>query len=129
MNFGLPNLTKQKTKLRNTTKFHTKMKFRNTIKCHNIFAIFFIPNYVWSQFDILFFTSIAFSQQILCEKLLMAIKLCIKKKKKRQYKKIVRETVNFGSPNLTMYTVGSRFPDWAHKWMGSRPNELNTMNL
>ena len=59
----------------------------------------------------------------------MAIKLCIKKKKKRQYKKIVRETVNFGSPNLTMYTVGSQFPDWAHKWMGSRPNELNTMNL
>ena len=40
----------------------------------------------------------------------MFLKLCIKKKKKtttttttkQQHKKIVRETVNFGSPNLTI---------------------------
>ena len=84
MNFGLPNLTKQKTKLRNTTKFHTKKKFRNTIKCHNIFAIFFISSYSKSQFDIiiLFFTSTAFSQQIFGEILLLVLKLCIIKNKK-----------------------------------------------
>ena len=41
-----------------------------------------------------------FSQQILSDKLLLILKVCIKKKKtKRQHKKIVHEIVNFGSPN------------------------------
>ena len=107
MNFGSPNLTKQKKKPRNTTKCHTKKNPRNTTKCHNIFATFFISNCGRSQFYILlfyFFTSIAFLQKILDEKLLLVLKLCIKKKKttKQQHKKIVRETVNFGSPNLTI---------------------------
>ena len=52
MNFGLPNLTKQKKKHRNTTKCHTKKNHRNTTKCHNIFAIFFISSYGRSQFDV-----------------------------------------------------------------------------
>ena len=88
MNFGLPNLTKQKNKFRNTTKCHTKKNPRNTTKCHNIFAIFFIPSYGRSQFDIiiLFFMSIAFSQLILGEKLLLVLKLCIKKKIKTNKK-------------------------------------------
>ena len=106
MNFGSPNLTKQKKKLKNTAKCHTKKNPRNTTKYHNIFTIFFISNYRRSQFDniILFFTSTASSQQIFDEKLLLILKLCIKKKKqtKRQHKKIVRETVIFGSPNLTI---------------------------
>ena len=55
MNFGLLNLTKQKKKLRNTTKYHTKKKFKNITKCHNIFIIFFISSCGWSQFDILIF--------------------------------------------------------------------------
>ena len=107
MNFGSPNLTKQKKKLKNTAKCHTKKNPRNTTKYHNIFAIFFISNYRRSQFDniILFFTSTTFSQQIFDEKLLLILKLCIKKKNKqtkRQHKKIVCETVIFGSPNLTI---------------------------
>ena len=46
-------------------------------------------------FYYLIFTSITFSQQILCKKLLLVLKLCIKKKAttKREYKKIVREIV------------------------------------
>ena len=69
---------------------------RNTTKCHNIFAISFIPNYGRSQFDIiiLFFKSTAFSQQILGEKLLLVLKLCIKNKQtKRQHEKIVCENL------------------------------------
>ena len=83
MNFGLPNLTKQKKKPRKKTKCHTKKNPRNSIKCHNIFAIFFIPSYGRSQFDIiiLFFTSMVFSQQILGENLLLVLKLYILKKK------------------------------------------------
>ena len=82
MNFGLPNLTKQKKKPRKTTKCHTKKNYRNTKKCHNIFAIFIIPSYGRSQFDIiiLFFMSTVFSQQILGEKLLLVLKLYIKNK-------------------------------------------------
>ena len=52
--------------------------------------------------------STAFSQQILGKKLLPALKLCIKKKKKKQKdttrKLCVKRSVNFGSPNLTIYT-------------------------
>ena len=100
MNFGSPNLTKQKKKPRNTTK------------CHEIFAIFFISSCGRSQFDIiiLFFMSRAFSQPVFGEKLLLALKLCIKKKekKKKQHKKIVCETVNFGSPNLTILKQKSK---------------------
>ena len=44
MNFGLLNLTKQKKKSRNTTKCHTKNKFRNITKHHNILVIFFISS-------------------------------------------------------------------------------------
>ena len=85
MNFGSPNLTKQIKKPRNTTKCHTKKNPRNTTKCHNIFAIFFISNYGRSQFDIiiLIFTSIAFSQRIFGEKLLLVSKLCIKTNKRK----------------------------------------------
>ena len=83
MNFSLPNLTKQKKKPRKKTEYHTKKNPRNTTKCHNIFAIFFIPSCGWFQFEIiiLFFTSTAFSQQILDEKLPLVLKLCIKNKK------------------------------------------------
>ena len=104
MNFGSPNLTKQKKKLKNTAKCHTKKNPRNTTKYHNIFTIFFISNYRRSQFDniILFFTSTVFSQQNFDEKLLLILKLCIKKKKQTQHKKIVCEIVIFGSPNLTI---------------------------
>ena len=111
MNFGLPNLTKQKKKSRKTTKCHIKKNPRNTTKCHNIFAIFFIPSYGRSQFDIiiLFFMSTVFSQQILGEKLLLVLKLYIKNKQtKRQHKKIVFETVNFGSPNLAILKKKSK---------------------
>ena len=82
LNFGSPNLTKQKKKPRNTTKCHTKKNPRNTTKCHNIFTIFFISNCRRSHFDIiiLFFMSTAFLQQIFGEKLLLILKLCIKKK-------------------------------------------------
>ena len=68
MNFGLPNLTKQKK----------KKKPRNTTKCHHIFSIFFISSYGRFQFDIiiLFFASTAFSWQIFGEKLLLVLKLC-----------------------------------------------------
>ena len=97
INFGLSNLTKQKKKSRNTTK------------CHNIFSIFFIFSYGRSQFDIiiLFFMSTAFSQKTCGEKLLLVLKLCIKKKK-RQHKKIVCETVNFGSLNWTILKKKSK---------------------
>ena len=92
-NFGSPNLTKQKNKLKNTAKCHTKKNPRNTTKYHNIFAIFFISNYHRSQFDniILFFTSTAFSQQIFDEKLLLILKLCIKKKKTNKQKDNTRK--------------------------------------
>ena len=83
INFGLPNLTKKKKKPRNVTKCHTKKKLKNTIKCQNFFAIFFISNYGRSQFDILFFMSTTFSQQIFSEKLLPVLKLCIKKNKQK----------------------------------------------
>ena len=47
------------------------------------------------------FTS--FSQQFLGKKLLLVLKLYIKNKQtKRQHKKIMCETMNFGSPNLTI---------------------------
>ena len=115
MNFGSPNLIKQKKKPKNTTKCYTKNNPRNTTKYHNIFAIFFISNCGRSQFDIiiLFFTSIVFSQQIFSEKLLLVLKLCIKKKKtnkqtKRQHKKIVCETMIFGSPNFTILKKKSK---------------------
>ena len=111
MNFGLPNLTKQKKKPRKTTKCHIKKNPRNTTKCHNIFAIFFIPSCGRFQFEIiiLFFTSTAFSQQILGKKLLLVLKLYIKNKQtKRKHKKIVRETVNFGSPNLAILKKKSK---------------------
>ena len=79
---------KKKKNPSNTTKCHTKKNPRNTTKCQNIFAVFFIPDYGRSQFDIiiLFFMSIAFSQLILGEKLLLVLKLCIKKKKKTNKK-------------------------------------------
>ena len=96
---------------RTTTKYHTQKNPRNTTKCQNIFAVFFIPDYGRSQFDIiiLFFTSTTFSQQILGEKLLLVLKLCIKNKQtKRQHKKIVYETVNFGSTNLTILKKKSK---------------------
>ena len=49
------------------------------------------------------------SQQIFGEKLLMVLKLCIKKKKtKWQHKKIVCETMIFGSPNLTILKKKSK---------------------
>ena len=103
MNFGSSNLTKQKKKPRNTTI------------CHNIFAIFFISSCGRSQFDILLFyflTFTTFSQQILDEKILLVLKLCIKKKTKnktkRQHKKIVCETINFGSPNFTILKKKSK---------------------
>ena len=111
MNFGLPNLIKKKKKPRKTTKCHTKKNPKNTTKCHNIFTIFFIPNCGRSQFDIiiLFFTFIAFSQQILGEKLLLVLKLYIKNKQtKRQHKKIMCETMNFGSSNLTILKKKSK---------------------
>ena len=79
---------------RKKTKCHTKKNPRNTTKCHNIFAIFFIPSCGRSQFDIiiLFFKSTAFSQKILGEKLLLVLKLCIKNKQtKKQHEKIVCE--------------------------------------
>ena len=97
---------------RNTTKYHTQKKPRNTTKCNNIFAIFFISNCGRSQFDIiiLFFTFTIFLQQIFGEKLLLVLKLCIKKTKKtkRQHKKIVCEIVIFGSPNLTILKKKSK---------------------
>ena len=62
-------------------------------------------------FYYLIFTSTAFSQQILDNKLLLVLKLCINKKNKKQKKQkdntrklCVKRTVNFGSPNLTLYT-------------------------
>ena len=112
MNFGSPNLTKQKKKFKNTTKCHTKNNPRNTTKFHNIFTIFFISNCGRSQFDIiiLFLTSTVFSQQIFSEKLLLVLNYALKKKKKtkRQHKKIVCETVIFGSPNLTILKKKSK---------------------
>ena len=75
------------------------------------FHNYFIPSYGRSQFDIiiLFFMSTVFSQQILGEKLLLVLKLCIKNKQtKRQHKKIVYEIVNFGSPNLTILKKKSK---------------------
>ena len=85
--------------------------YANTTKCHNIFAIFFIPSCGTFQFEIiiLFFTSTAFSQKILGEKLLLVLKLYIKNKQtKRQHKKIMCETMNFGSPNLTILKKKSK---------------------
>ena len=56
MNFGLPNLTKQKKKPRKTTKCHAKKNPRNTSKCHNIFAIFFLfPAVVGLSLILLFY--------------------------------------------------------------------------
>ena len=53
--------------------------------------------------------STAFSEQVLGEKLLLVLKLYIKNKKtKRQHKKIECETVNFGSPNLTILKKKSK---------------------
>ena len=77
MNFGSPNLTKQKKKPRNTTKCHTKKNPKNTTKCHNIFIIYFLfPTVVGLSLILLFyfFMSIVFSQQIFGEKLLMVLK-------------------------------------------------------
>ena len=46
---------------------------------------------------------------MLGEKLLLVLKLYIKNKQtKRQHKKIVYETVNFGSPNLTILKKKSK---------------------
>ena len=113
MNFGLLNLTKQKKKSRNTTKCHTKKKFRNITKRHFIFVIFFISNCGRSQFDILlfnFYVHSIFHNKILGKKLLLVLKLCIKRKKKRKKEKnntrklCAKCIVNFGSPNLTIYT-------------------------
>ena len=57
-------------------------------------------------FYYLIFTSTIFSQRILGNKLLLALKLCIKKKKQKDNtrKLCVKCIVNFGSPNLTIYT-------------------------
>ena len=96
---------------RKKTKCHTKKNPRNTTKCHNIFTNFFIPSRGRSQFDIiiLFFMFTLFSQQILGQKLLLVLKLYIKNKQtKRQHKKIVCETVNFGLPNLTILKKKSK---------------------
>ena len=103
MNFGLPKMTKQKKKPWNTTKCHTKKNPRNTTKCHNIFSIFFISSCGRSQFNIiiLFFTPTTFSQQIYGENLLLVLKLCIKKKKKDNTRKLC-ETAICGSTNLTI---------------------------
>ena len=55
MNFGSPNLTKQKKKPRNTTKCHTKKNPRNTTKCHNIFTIILFPAMVGLSLILLFY--------------------------------------------------------------------------
>ena len=55
----------------------------------------------------LIFTSTIFSQRILGKRLLLALKLCIKKKNKQKdntIKLCMKRTENFGSPNLTIYT-------------------------
>ena len=61
------------------------------------------PNLI---FYYLIFTSTIFLQQILGKKLLLVLKLCIKKKKQKDKtrKMCVKRTMNFGSPNLTIYT-------------------------
>ena len=45
--------------------------------------------------------STTFSQQILRGKLLLVLNCAFNKQTRRQLKKIVPETVNFGSPNFT----------------------------
>ena len=58
-------------------------------------------------FYYLIFTSTVFSQQSFGKKLLLVLKLCIKKKNKQKdntRKLCVKCIVNFGSPNLTIYT-------------------------
>ena len=54
-------------------------------------------------FYYLIFMSTTFSQKILGKKLLLALKLCIKKKKQKDKtrKMCVKRTMNFGLPNLT----------------------------
>ena len=52
--------------------------------------------------------SIAFILQILCNKLLLILNCAIKKQIKSQLKKIVPETVNFGSQILTKLKKKSR---------------------
>ena len=91
MSFGLLNLTKQKKKPRNTTKCHTKKKFRNITKYHNISWYFLFLAVVGPSliFYYLIFMSTIFSQQILGKKLLLVLKLCIKKKKTN--KKTIQE--------------------------------------
>ena len=61
VNYGSPNFTRPKKKIRNTTKYH------------NIFTISFISSCGRSRYDILFFTLTIISQQILSGKLLLAI--------------------------------------------------------
>ena len=79
---------------------------------HNKISQYFLfPTVVSLSLILLFyfFMSTSFLQQIFGEKLLLILKLCIKKKNnKRQYKKIVCETVIFGSPNLTILKKKSK---------------------
>ena len=72
VNFGLLNFTKPKKKPRNQKK-----------KCHNIFTILFTSSCGRSRFDILLFYFWR-PQQILSNKLLLILKLCIKKKKNKK---------------------------------------------
>ena len=92
------NITQKESKEHNKMSQH----FRNLF----YFQLWYVS--IW-YFIILFFTFTIFSQKILDEKLLLVLKLCIKKKQtKRQHKKIVCETVNFGSPNLTILKKKSK---------------------
>ena len=94
MNFGSPNLTKQKKRIlgtkQNVTTFLQYFLFLVVVGLSLIFYYFIF--YIHSIFT-----------KNLSEKLLLVLKLCIlKKQTKRQHKKIMCETVNFGSPNLTI---------------------------
>ena len=93
MNFGLPNLTKQKNKPRKTTKCHTKKNPRNTTKCHNIFTNFFLfPATVGLSLILLFYFLCPqnFHKKFQMKNYYWFKNYALKKKKtKRQHKKIV----------------------------------------
>ena len=86
LNFGSPNLTKQKKKPRNTAKCHTKKNPRNTTKCHNIFTIFFLfPTVVGLRLILLFYFLCPqhFHRKFLV-KIINGFKIMQKKKKKQK---------------------------------------------
>ena len=86
MNFGLPNLTKQK-KRRSLGRQQnvTQKRIIGTQQNVTTFSQFFLfPAMIgFSLILFYFFMFTAFSQQILGEKLLLVLKLCIKKKKQK----------------------------------------------